>query len=60
MDDKVIVVTGAAQGIGAAYVRRMIAEGATVVAADRNFVPVLFQQLDENGDDIEMRILAIK
>ena len=29
-------------------------------AADRNFVPVLFQQLDENGDDIEMRILAIK
>ena len=29
-------------------------------ASDRNFVPVLFQQLDENGDDIEMRILAIK
>jgi len=28
-------------------------------ASDRNFVPVLFQQLDENGDDIEMRILAI-
>lgn len=34
--DKVIVVTGAAQGIGAAYVRRLAAEGATVVAADRN------------------------
>jgi hypothetical protein len=29
-------------------------------ASERNFVPVLFQQLDENGDDIEMRILAIR
>jgi Protein of unknown function (DUF3108) len=29
-------------------------------ASDRNFVPVMFQQLDENGDDIEMRILAVK
>ena len=28
-------------------------------ATDRNFVPVQFQQLDEKGDDIEMRILAI-
>lgn len=36
LDSKIIVVTGAAQGIGAAYVRRLAAEGATVVAADRN------------------------
>lgn len=36
LDEKVIVVTGGAQGIGAAYVRRLVAEGATVVAADRN------------------------
>lgn len=36
LDRKVIVVTGAAQGIGAAYARRLVAEGATVVAADRN------------------------
>lgn len=36
MDQKVIVVTGAAQGIGAAYARRLVAEGATVIVADRN------------------------
>ena len=27
-------------------------------ASDRNFLPVLFQQVDENGDDIEMRLIA--
>jgi meso-butanediol dehydrogenase/(S,S)-butanediol dehydrogenase/diacetyl reductase len=31
---KVVVVTGAAHGIGAATVRRLLAEGATVVASD--------------------------
>ena len=36
LDEKVIVVTGAAQGIGAAYVRRLVTEGATVIAADLN------------------------
>lgn len=40
LDQKVIVVTGAAQGIGAAYTRRLAAEGATVIAADRNRVGV--------------------
>lgn len=29
-------------------------------ASDKDYMPVLMQQLDENGDDIEMRILAIK
>lgn len=29
-------------------------------AIDKNYVPVLIQQSDENGDDIEMRITAIK
>ncbi|MFD9944699.1 SDR family NAD(P)-dependent oxidoreductase [Nonomuraea sp. NPDC059023] len=33
---KIIVVTGAAQGIGAAYARRLVEEGATVVLADRD------------------------
>lgn len=36
LDKKVVVVTGAAQGIGAGYARRLVAEGSTVVFADRN------------------------
>lgn len=35
-DDKVAIVTGAAQGIGAAYARALAAEGAAVVVADKN------------------------
>ena len=34
--DKVVVVTGAAQGIGEAYAKALAAEGATVVVADIN------------------------
>lgn len=36
LDDKIIVVTGAAQGIGTAYAQRLVEDGATVVLADRN------------------------
>lgn len=36
LQEKIIVVTGAAQGIGAAYARRLVEEGSTVVLADRN------------------------
>jgi len=36
LKDKVIVVTGAAQGIGEAYARAIAAEGAAVVVADLN------------------------
>lgn len=36
LSGKVVVVTGAAQGIGAAYTRRFAAGGGTVVAADVN------------------------
>jgi meso-butanediol dehydrogenase/(S,S)-butanediol dehydrogenase/diacetyl reductase len=35
-EDKVVIVTGGAHGIGAATVRRFLAEGAKVVAADIN------------------------
>ena len=35
-EDKVVVVTGAAQGIGEAYARALAAEGAAVVVADLN------------------------
>ena len=34
MKTKTILVTGARSGIGAAYVRRFFAEGASIVAAD--------------------------
>jgi NAD(P)-dependent dehydrogenase (short-subunit alcohol dehydrogenase family) len=36
LQDKVVVVTGAAQGIGEAYARGLAAEGAAVVVADLN------------------------
>jgi NAD(P)-dependent dehydrogenase (short-subunit alcohol dehydrogenase family) len=36
LDGKVAIVTGAAQGIGAATARLMVAEGASVVVADRD------------------------
>jgi NAD(P)-dependent dehydrogenase (short-subunit alcohol dehydrogenase family) len=36
LKDKVVVVTGAAQGIGEAYARAIAAEGAAVVVADLN------------------------
>lgn len=35
IEDKVVVVTGAAQGIGLGYARRLISEGATVILVDR-------------------------
>ncbi|WP_020497491.1 SDR family NAD(P)-dependent oxidoreductase [Sciscionella marina] len=36
LEEKTIVVTGAAQGIGAAYARRLVDEGCNVVLTDRN------------------------
>lgn len=36
LTDKVVIVTGAAQGIGAAIAKRLFEEGAVVVLADRN------------------------
>ena len=35
-DDKVVIVTGAAGGIGEVYARRLADEGARVVVADRD------------------------
>jgi NAD(P)-dependent dehydrogenase (short-subunit alcohol dehydrogenase family) len=48
-EDKVAVVTGAAQGIGAAYARGLAAEGAAVVVADLN---------DESGTTVADEIEA--
>lgn len=49
---RVVVVTGAARGMGAAYVRAFIAAGAQVVAADRAWegAEVLQEELHAGGD----------
>ena len=36
LEDKVAIITGAGQGIGEAYARRFVQEGARVVVADVN------------------------
>ncbi len=62
LDEKVIVVTGAAQGIGAAYARRLAEEGATVIAADRNLEGVE-RLAAEHGDGIlpyELNVASVE
>lgn len=58
LDQKVIVVTGAAQGIGAAYVQRLVNDGSTVIAADRNYqgVAALADSLSSTGKVVPMEI----
>jgi len=40
LNDRICIVTGAAQGIGAATVARLAAEGATVIGCDRRADPI--------------------
>ena len=49
LQDKVCIVTGAAQGIGAAYARAMAAEGADVAIIDLKRI----DQAGPVGDDIK-------
>jgi NAD(P)-dependent dehydrogenase (short-subunit alcohol dehydrogenase family) len=49
LEDKVVVVTGAAQGIGEAYSKAIAAEGASVVVADLN---------EESGEQVAKQIEA--
>lgn len=58
--EKVIVVTGAAQGIGAAYARRLVAEGATVIVADRNLegVQKVAAELGERAVPVEIDVAS--
>lgn len=46
---KVAIVTGAAQGIGAAYARQLAAEGAAVVVADVADTSTVVDQIRANG-----------
>lgn len=51
--DRVMVITGAAQGIGKAVAERAAAEGAKLVLIDRaEWVDTLAQQLRETGSDV--------
>ena len=49
LDGRVIIVTGAARGIGQAYARGLAAAGATVVAADILDCSDTVGLLDERG-----------
>ena len=52
-DGQVIVVTGAAQGIGLCVAQRAAAEGAKLVLVDRSaHVQQIAQSLNENGADV--------
>ncbi len=47
--DRVAIITGAAQGIGAAYARAMAQEGATVIIADLDDGEKIAKEIRENG-----------
>lgn len=56
LKDRVVVITGAARGMGAAYARAFLAEGAKVVATDRHWTGVEAWREELNGSD---RTLAL-
>ena len=49
LNNRVAIVTGAAQGIGAAYAKAMAAEGASVVVADRDDGQQVVDQIIKGG-----------
>ena len=49
LQDRVAIITGAAQGIGAAYARAMAQEGATVIIADLDDGEEVAKEIRENG-----------
>ena len=60
LSDRVVLVTGAAGGIGEAIVQRLVAEGASVVVADRDEVKVaaLAKSVDSHARAFDVAIEA--
>ncbi|MAG31305.1 MAG: dehydrogenase [Deltaproteobacteria bacterium] len=53
LEDRVAIVTGAAQGIGASYARALAAEGASITIADRVDGSVLAREIREGGGRVQ-------
>ena len=50
LKDKVVIVTGAARGLGREYAIKMAAEGAAVVAGDISSCDETVATINANGD----------
>jgi NAD(P)-dependent dehydrogenase (short-subunit alcohol dehydrogenase family) len=59
LDDKVVLITGAAQGIGAAYARACAREGASVVITDLSRIDQA-AEVEKDIADMGSRSLAVK
>ncbi len=60
LQDKVCIVTGAAQGIGAAYARAMAAEGADVAIVDLKRIDQAGRRARRTSRAMGRRSLALK
>ena len=49
LDDRVAIITGGSQGIGAAYAAGFAAEGAKIVIADVSPADQLISNIESNG-----------
>lgn len=60
LTDKIVIITGAAQGMGAAHARKFIAEGAKVVITDLNQIKgeALAAELGENAIFIQQDVTS--
>ena len=55
MKEKIILVTGAASGIGAACARRFVEQGSTLILADRNDTSELAHETDAMAVNVDVR-----
>lgn len=59
LKDKVVVVTGAARGLGRAYAEAMSAEGAAIVACDTNSCEETVESVRSKGGQIDSTVTDI-